>query len=796
MQQDHAPGPESAERPSPGLRQRVESARHWSEQRVATFRSRYWLADFIFGLGERDREVAGSVIAAALAFRLFLVLVPWMVVVVGAVAAFTDLSDYGEDQVVEALGVAGIAADAVVESARITSGQVLLAFLLGSAALLWAAHWATKSLRTIHALAWGMPVRRWPHPFRATLLFVGALALATALSAAFQTGSQSPLLLRLVGGLGFALAFGGFWVLVSWLLPHPKLSWRFLLPGAGLVAAGILGLNIATFYFLWKVDSSSSLYGTLGLAIVILVWLYFSSRLIVAAAMLNERVRFDRTGLRQGRTLLGDGEDEPGDIRYSLVGASESEGTGEMADDIPAGGSPTTGGAGSGETADRPAASDAEAAAEPSAGAAADDARPVKKKHRRLRGWIAGILVIFAVLFAIVMAIAIWSHTLLFNTDTYVETVAPILEQPKVTRAMGEVVADKTIEAVELEQRLDNVLPSQIGFIATPLTDEVRDLLAENVTKLLRTDRAYRAWEWILRFSHEQLIAILRDESTTVKLVGDEVRLDLVPLVIAALGRLEEILPGVVVERAPLPELDPTASLEEQRKTLAEYLGKPVSDDFATITLFKGEQVESVQTAVRLFDLLIWVLVGVTAALVIAALLVSPRRLRTLIYLGIGAVVVVLVTRIAVDQIQGLIVANASGQGGPIIIEAVDSIFSSLRNAVIWLLVAGVIVAVIAYFASRPRWLAPAGRAIAVGSRRVWEAASVQATEQKGPALLWIQAHSDALRIGIGALAAALLLFTPISWGGSVALIVVAAVIILGITWIGRRPAGDQDAAP
>lgn len=842
-------------------RARVRTAVDGGQRRLQEYRTRYWLVDFLFGFTERDRDVAGSVISSALAFRFFLVLVPFIVVIVAVISAFTDLSSISPEKAVDAMGVVGFAADAVAGASRMTGGQIWLSLALGLFALLWASHWTTTSLRTVHALAWGMTIRRWPRPFLASLVFVGFLIGFVIVAAGFNSGSREEgWFFDVLGTILSGLAMGGLWMVASWLLPHPDIGWRDLLPGAALVAVGVLCLQVATFYFTWRIQGSSSLYGALGIAIVLLVWLYFASRLVVAAAMLNERVRFRRTGERAGQTLLGDAPaDAPPDKTdaHRLLLADMAEGGNDMSEEQPPtpdqasgqtgadpdGSEDTTGDAG-GRASDSDAATQAAAeaataaedaaraaetargtAAEAEAAAAADRAADAAdkaaaaadraaaavgagdvtatvsapggkgRKPHRVRRWTALALVCFAVLIWIVTAVGLWSHSLLFNTDKYVATVAPILKERQVTQSLGKVIARRTIEAVGLKELLEQELPERVGFIAAPITKEVQDLLATQVTRLLRTDRAYQAWETIQRFAHARLVAILKDESTVVRIEGAAVTLDLVPLIVAAIDKLQEILPGVIANNVPLPEFDPAASVEEQRQELAEYLGRPLSPDFGQIVLLEDDRVQAAQQAVKLFDTLVWVLLGIAIAVVVAALLVSPRRLRTLVQLGAGAVIVVVVTRIAINQLQAAVVRNASGDVGTVIRSVVDTVFGSLQQAIVWLLIGGAIIAVLAYVASMPRWLVRAGRGTVDWGRRAWKVAAEQTSQQRSPAVDWIRANVDVLRIVIGVVAVAILLFGSPGWAWALVIVIVAGGLIGGMTWLDRRPPADAGTA-
>jgi uncharacterized BrkB/YihY/UPF0761 family membrane protein len=95
-------------------------------------------------------------------------------------------------------------------------------------------------------------------------------------------------------GLGLAvtlaifLMYAALWLVVSLALPHADAPWHRLLPGALFAAVGAQVLHLVTiFYLAGKVQSSSELYGGLGAAAAILLWLYLIGRLAVGAALIN-----------------------------------------------------------------------------------------------------------------------------------------------------------------------------------------------------------------------------------------------------------------------------------------------------------------------------------------------------------------------------------------------------------------------------------------------------------------------------------------------------------------------------
>ncbi|MGH3016003.1 MAG: YhjD/YihY/BrkB family envelope integrity protein, partial [Gaiellaceae bacterium] len=164
------------------------------------------------------------------------------------------------------------------------------ALLVGGLFLLaWFTLGAVRALRLASALAWGMERRpRLRKPLHAVVAFNG-LFLAGAFSFAALAW------LREVLGLGALIATVGLLAVhtaialeVLWLLPRRTERWQDLLPGALVVAVGTELLHVAVaFYFAPKLERSSELYGALGTATVLLVWLYLFGRLFTSATFLN-----------------------------------------------------------------------------------------------------------------------------------------------------------------------------------------------------------------------------------------------------------------------------------------------------------------------------------------------------------------------------------------------------------------------------------------------------------------------------------------------------------------------------
>jgi len=774
------------------LRERALELKTGSVAWVDAQREKHASVDFVLTAGDRDRILGGSLVSGAIAFRLFLALVPMMVVVVAIIGLMTNVGHYTTQQLVSRMGMVGYIADSVADASKISTGTSWTVLVVAAFVLFLTTRSLARAMRTAHALAWGLPIRRWPNGTKAALVTIGFLVALLVIVGLINTMRRDSGLAIIGVAVLTGVAVGGLWLVASRFLPRRSNRWLALLPGAVLVGVGTQLINVLVIYFTWRAARAQAFYGSLGTAIVLLAWLYIMGRLLIASAVLNSHFYVRRTGDHAQATVLAAEEDAVAgvdagarlEVGGTAVAAARDAGTAVVT--VAAAG--TSAARAAGEDAGDAVATLAAAGQQP---ATMEGSGKGKKPQRGRRIW-AMALVVLAAIISVVMMVSVWAHDFLLDTDKFVATVTPVLKDPQVTRSMGELVAERAVELTDLETRLKNVLPARLDFIAAPIAGRAEGLLAKGTTRLLRSEKGYKAWETILRFSHRSIVALLTDRSKFLKIYDDEVRLDLLPLVVAAVARLESLLPDVIATRAPLPEFSADQSPEQQRAELAEALGMPVRDDFAQITLFEGDQVKTAQQALRLFDLLAYGLIALTAILVIAAILVSPRRLHTLMHIGVAAALAVVVTRVAINQTQDTVLASAAQtEALPVIRAGVSSVFGSLQDLIVWGLVAGAVVGVIAYIATGPRWLWLLGRRLAQWTKaagRRGKAAGAQAAQYRDPVFEWVRTHRDPLIVGVAVVVAALLLFLASSLGAAVAIIAIGGALAGGVYWIGRTP--------
>ena len=282
-------------------RSRVDAARAAVEERRPRVRS----VDATLSAYERDRDRAGFLLAGALAYRLFLWLLPFTLVIVAGLG-FLEATDHDTpSDLADNLGVVGLASKSVSEAAADAEHARFIALLIGISALYLASLGVIKAFRAVSALAWGVPTGP---PARKPLAVLGCLGVfaafftVTFIGSAIRHETPGPgVIATLLIGIAYVwLAFLGLWI-----LPRPSVHWTAVLPGAITIGLGLQAIHLVNVYFIsYRISSSSETYGALGVAAAILLSLFLIGRLFVAGVILNSTL-WERRNARDNEATEG-----------------------------------------------------------------------------------------------------------------------------------------------------------------------------------------------------------------------------------------------------------------------------------------------------------------------------------------------------------------------------------------------------------------------------------------------------------------------------------------------------------
>jgi uncharacterized BrkB/YihY/UPF0761 family membrane protein len=241
---------------------------------------------------ESERVLGGTLIEAGVAFRFFLWLVPFGLLVAAVLSFWSRLDPTALENEVRRFGVSAAAAHAGAHALEKGDRGIFIVLPFAILMLAWFTLGAVRALVLAYALAWQVDRPRIRRPVRAIALF-NALFLMTVLATSGVAWLHAQLGGRAwLGTLATLALLIGIALLAMWFLPHADSRLLDLLPGACLIAAGYQVLSIAVlFYFAPRLGRAEETYGAFGTAATMLVWLYVLARLVVGAAFLNSVLR-------------------------------------------------------------------------------------------------------------------------------------------------------------------------------------------------------------------------------------------------------------------------------------------------------------------------------------------------------------------------------------------------------------------------------------------------------------------------------------------------------------------------
>ena len=257
------------------------------------FQQRHRSLSFPLAVLQKYADDQAAYLAAAITYYGFFAIFPLLLVLTTVLGFILQRHPQVEQKIVNsALG------QFPVIGPQLSRGSLhgsVLALGLGLAAALWAGMGVFLASQNAMNHLWGVPFKRRPDLLRARgralllLLLLGGGALATTVLAALATVGARFGITWKIGSLTLstALNISLFWVGFR-VLTAREVSWRQLSGGA--VAAGILYELLQTlggYYVGHTLKHASNVYGTFGLVIGLISWIYLSAHIMLLAAEAN-----------------------------------------------------------------------------------------------------------------------------------------------------------------------------------------------------------------------------------------------------------------------------------------------------------------------------------------------------------------------------------------------------------------------------------------------------------------------------------------------------------------------------
>jgi hypothetical protein len=391
------------------------------------------------------------------------------------------------------------------------------------------------------------------------------------------------------------------------------------------------------------------------------------------------------------------------------------------------------------------------------------------------------VLVVIASILAPVAVVSTWAQRELTNTDYFVSTFAPLAKKASVQ----DLVVTQTVSAIEVNVDIDGITSdvfngleglglgprasTALNSLQAPLVAGIRSLITSTVTKFVQSDSFSEIWRQALTTTHQQLLATLNGDKKAAVTIGPngQIGLQLGPVIDAVKDRL--VHQGFGFAKS-IPTIERTIVIANS-SAVALYIG------LYNLVVAVG----------------IW-LPWVVLVLLAAGVLVARRRGIALIWpsVALGTSMVLVSIGISVGKtvfqlsVSDVIPADAAGT-------IYSGILGFVQSIVVAIAVLAITVLVIAVVGGPFRWARALRGYVSSGfaaARRGAERHGITT----GRAGVWMYRQRVLLRVIVGLIAAAIVVFlrplTPpvIVWTAVVAVVVIAVLELLS------RPPMEADA--
>lgn len=386
---------------------------------------------------------------------------------------------------------------------------------------------------------------------------------------------------------------------------------------------------------------------------------------------------------------------------------------------------------------------------------------------RGLTAWV--LLVIAAILFPITLS-AFWAQKTLIDTERYVATVAPLSQDPTVRLAIGNTITAAVVKQLDTANRVSDLLTDtpRLQPLAGPIALGVNNFVATQVTNILDSDQFSGIWEGINRTAQQALLKALSSDPTgAVTIQGDQVVLDT--------GDIIELVKQRLVDRG---------------LTFAANIPVPPAAD-REVVLLTSPQLKQARVAYAIAQPVAHWAVYATMLLFVAAVLVSRRRARMVIAVGVSVIIGAVLLRLGLAIGQNQLEITLTGTNFAIAQQAFFSIltvflFDALRAA----FVLGLVLAFAGWVFSGT---ASAQATRALFSRRIGGAGSQASGTALGAAGVWVHKTQTFWRFAI-VVVAAMVLLTAEPLSGSLILwtTLITAIALVVVEFLAAAGAGHQ----
>ncbi|MFH8285336.1 hypothetical protein [Streptomyces antibioticus] len=265
---------------------------------------------------------------------------------------------------------------------------------------------------------------------------------------------------------------------------------------------------------------------------------------------------------------------------------------------------------------------------------------PVHEPRHRLRSFGSALLIILASLLALLSVVAVWTNSIVRDTDRYVATVAPLASDPDVQQAVTRRVTDAVVQRIDVDGLVGELsdaaaergVPPRaatlIGGLTGPISSGLKELVGSTVERVVSSPAFETIWTDANRRAHAAVDKALTGQAGgAVSLKNNQVAIDIGPIVQQVKERLVDDGFGLA---SRIPE---------------------VRTDFVVV---EGDSVGKIKTYLRVLEILGTWLPVITVLVAAAGVFLAAHRRRALIGAALGVLVAMVVLGVALTVFRAI----------------------------------------------------------------------------------------------------------------------------------------------
>jgi hypothetical protein len=410
------------------------------------------------------------------------------------------------------------------------------------------------------------------------------------------------------------------------------------------------------------------------------------------------------------------------------------------------------------------------------------EAGPQRRRHNGWRAPVAVILIVLGCVLAPEAVIGVWAGNLVSNTDRYVATVQPLIDDPAIQNVLTDKITNQITSRLDVTGLVNQAsaqlnakgltrISSLLTTFGPQIASSVNGFIHSTVHSIITSHAMAVAWVQVNTIAHQSLVNVLSGQNGgTVSTKNDQIVLNLAPLIAVAKQQL-------VARGFSLANSIPTVN--------------------ATVPLFEAKDLGKAQAGYRLVKAEKLAFPILTLLLLAGGVLAARNRRRALIWTGLGLAASMLILAIGLEIARGIYLGSVPSNVLPAdaAAAAYDALINFLRVSLRVVLLVGLVVAIGAFLTGPSR--AAVGTRSGIKSGMDWiRHYGERRGVSTGPVGQWTYAHRRVLRISAVALFALIFVFLLPATAVTVIVLVILLLVVLGlIELIGRPPAAAEPAA-